>query len=372
MKIAIVGGHLSPALGVIDALPEKDSVVFLGRKYALEGDKTVSLEYNEITKRGITFLPLTTSRLQRKLTARTLPSFLKLPVGLYQAVSYLRKENPDVVLTFGGYLSIPVGYAAKFLGIPLVIHEQTLEAGLANKVLGKIAQRVCVSWETSTHYFPKTKTVVTGNPLKEFKVGSFPFSFAKKDSGLPLIYITGGSTGSHAINSLVLGSLPELVENYRIIHQTGDSKEFRDYDRLISAKSKLGSDKRDRYIVEKFIQPNSVGSVLEEATVVVSRSGMNTVNELMYFGKPAVLIPLPHGQKQEQANNARFLQNLGLAVVLPQETATAAAFAKTIDEMVSHKDKYLKNVKHAKALLHPRAAHEILHILSYVVKKKSS
>lgn len=371
MKIVLVGGHLSPALGVIDALTDKDSVVFLGRKYTFEGDKTLSLEYQEITKRGIPFLPLTTSRLQRKLTARTLPSFLKLPVGLYQAVTYLRSENPDVVLSFGGYLSIPVGYAAKFLGIPLVIHEQTLEAGLANKVLGKIATKVCVSWETSCSYFPKNKVILTGNPLKAFTIGALPFHFSKDDSMLPLLYITGGSTGSHAINSLVMGALPQLVKKYRVIHQTGNAKEFKDYEKLMRVKDSLSHDVKNRYIVEKFISPQSVGSILKEATLVVSRSGMNTVNELMYFATPAVLIPLPHGQKQEQANNARFLQNLGMAIVLPQDTATSAIFLKTIEQMIKDRDKYLKHTKEAKALLHPRAAHEILHTLSYVVKKKS-
>ncbi|CAN5125691.1 undecaprenyldiphospho-muramoylpentapeptide beta-N-acetylglucosaminyltransferase [soil metagenome] len=372
MKIAIVGGHLSPALGVIDALSSSDTVVFLGRKYALEGDKAVSLEYQEIIKRGITFLPLTTTRLQRKLTARTLPSFLKLPVGLYQAVSYLRAEKPDVVLSFGGYLSIPVGYAAKFLGIPLVIHEQTLEAGLANKVLGKLADKICISWETSSAFFPKNKTVLTGNPLKEFSIGELPFKFSKTDVKFPLLYITGGSTGSHALNTLVLGALADLVKKFRIIHQTGDSKEFKDYDKLTHFKESLTDSERGRYIVEKFITPSSVGSLMQEATLVVSRSGMNTVNELMFFGKPSVLIPLPHGQRQEQANNARFLQNLGLAIVLPQETATTAIFYKTIEQMVENKEKYLKHVKDVKALLHPRAAHEILHTLSYVAKKKSS
>lgn len=372
MKIALVGGHLSPALGVIDALSSEYSVVFLGRKYALEGDRSVSLEYQEITKRGITFLPLTTTRIQRKLTARTLPSFLKLPVGLYQAVTYLRNENPDVVLTFGGYLSIPVGYAAKFLGIPLVIHEQTLGAGLANKVLGKIADKVCLSWETSAAYFPKNKIVITGNPLKEFSIATLPFLFSKEDKKLPLLYITGGSTGSHAINSLVMGTLADLVKDFRIVHQTGDAKEFKDYEKLSALKNNLSSDEQKRYFVEKFISPQEVGGILNEATLVVSRSGMNTVNELMYFGKPAVLIPLPHGQKQEQANNARFLQNLGLATVLPQDTATSAIFINTIKQMLENKDKYLKHAKEVKALLHPRAAHEILHTLSYVVKKKSS
>ena len=267
MKIIVVGGHLSPALGVIDALSENDSVVFIGRKYALEGDKAPSLEYGEITQRNIPFKSLTTARIQRKITSKTFPSLAKLPIGLYQAVTYLREENPDVVLSFGGYLSIPVGYAAKMLGIPLVIHEQTLQAGFANKVLGKIADKVCISWETSSQFFPKNKVVVTGNPLKVFKVEYFPFSFKKSDTSMPLIYITGGSTGSHAINELVRDSLGELLAKFRIIHQTGDSRQFKDYDKLCKKRDELPPELQNRYIVEKFISSTSVGRVDRKSVV---------------------------------------------------------------------------------------------------------
>ncbi len=372
MKIVIVGGHLSPALGVIDALSKNDTVVFIGRKFAMEGDKAPSLEYEEITGRKIPFRSLTTARIQRRITSKTVSSLAKLPIGLYQAVTYLREENPDVVLGFGGYLSLPVGYAAKMLGIPLVIHEQTLQAGLANKILGKIADKVCISWETSSHFFPKNKVVVTGNPLKEFVGDSFSFSFKRSDSSLPLIYVTGGSTGSHAINELVGESLSELLVQYRIIHQTGDSRQFKDYDRLSKKKEELPPNLQSRYIIEKFISSRDIGGVFKEASVIVSRSGINTVSELMYFGKPALLIPLPHGQKDEQATNARFLQNLGMALVLPQETATPAIFQKSLEQLVKDKDEYLSHVKEARQLLHPRAAFEIIHTLSYVVNKKSS
>ncbi len=372
MKIIVVGGHLSPALGVIDALSEQDSVVFIGRKYALEGDKTPSLEYEEITKRQIPFKSLTTARIQRRFTSKTFPSLAKLPIGLYQAVTYLREENPDVVLSFGGYLSLPVGYAAKMLGIPLVIHEQTLQAGLTNKVLGKIADKVCISWETSSQFFPKSKIVVTGNPLKEFKIDNFPFSFKKNDLLLPLIYITGGSTGSHAINELVSDSLPELLTKYRIIHQTGDSRQFKDYDRLTKKREELPLELQNRYVVEKFISSMSIGGVFKEANAVVSRSGINTVSELMYFGKPALLVPLPHGQRNEQATNARFLQNIGLAIILPQETATSAIFQKSLEQLIKNMNEYVSHAKEARKILHPRAAHEIIHVMSYVVNKKSS
>lgn len=372
MKIAIVGGHLSPALGVIDALSSREDVVFIGRKFAMEGDDTVSLEYKEVTSRQIPFKSLTTARVQRRFTTNTVPSLAKLPIGFHQALSYLRLEKPDAVLSFGGYLSLPVGIAAKILGIPLVIHEQTLGAGLANKMLAKIADKVCISWETSTKYFPKQKVVVTGNPLKNFEELVYTAEFEKVDSLLPLIYVTGGSTGSHAINLLMKDSLPTLLEKYCIIHQTGDSKEFKDYEQMLKKKSDLTQNLQKRYIVRKFIPSREIGGIFKNASVVVSRSGINTVSELIFFGKPSLLIPLPHGQRNEQLTNARFLQNIGLALVLLQETATPAIFQKSIENLIQKRDEYLSNTKKARQLLHPRAAQEIIHVLRYVVNQKSS
>src|ERR1035437_5335593 len=108
MKIVIVGGHLSPALSIIKKLGKNDEVYYFGRKYVHEGDSALSLEYQEITKLNISFYSITTARLQRKLTRYTFSSLLKMPVGFYQSFNLLKKIKPDVVLGFGGYVSVPV------------------------------------------------------------------------------------------------------------------------------------------------------------------------------------------------------------------------------------------------------------------------
>src|SRR3989344_2278998 len=121
MKIAIIGGHLTPALSVIEKLPKEASVLYIGRKHAIEGDDAISLEYETITKKGIPFAILKTGRIQRNLTRHTLPSLAKIPYGLLQSIIILRKFHPDAVVGFGGYVSFPVVLAAKFLKIPIVI-----------------------------------------------------------------------------------------------------------------------------------------------------------------------------------------------------------------------------------------------------------
>ncbi|MBI4096937.1 MAG: glycosyltransferase [Candidatus Levybacteria bacterium] len=170
MNVAIIGGHLSPALAVIDAKPSGVDVLFIGRKHALEGDQARSFEEKVISEKGIPFHALTTGRLQRKLTRHTMVSLFKLPYGAVQAFSLLGKTKPDVILSFGSYVSLPVVIAASMRNIPVVIHEQTLEAGLANKIAARFATKICISWESSMPFFPREKTVLTGNPIREFRI----------------------------------------------------------------------------------------------------------------------------------------------------------------------------------------------------------
>lgn len=327
MKIAITGGHLSPALAVIEKLKEEE-IIFIGRRFGLEGDRAESFEYKTITSIGIPFYNLNTGRLQRKITKYTFSSLLKIPSGFLESLSILKKNNPDVVLGFGGYLSFPVIFAAFFLKIPIVIHEQTLEAGVANKYAAFFARTVCISWPSSFKYFPKKKTVLTGNPIRNeilnIKNQKSSFDYAKDKSfgedktrnRKPFIYITGGSAGSHQINSLVEEVLPELLNNFEIIHQTGDSEEFADYERLLKLKERLPKELQERYSIFKFLDSKKASGDMVNADLIIGRSGINTVTEILFLEKPALLIPLSFGQKNEQLKNAMFLKESGLAEVL--------------------------------------------------------
>ena len=339
MRIVIAGGHLTPALSVIEALPKEAEVIYLGRKYSLEGDSAISLEYETITEKSIPFVILKTGRIQRSLTRHTIPSLAKIPVGFTQAMIILKKIKPDVVLGFGGYISFPVIFAASVLRIPTVIHEQTLEAGAANKFASKFVDKICISFESSLKYFPKEKTILTGNPIRKSISGPIETIDIKTD--YPIIYITGGSTGSHAINLLVSGCLAKLLDKYTVIHQTGDTQEFKDFDRLSILKEGLNNNKRDKYIISKFFSPEVVGDILMRSSLVVTRAGINTVSELIYLEKPSLLIPIPTTQRNEQLKNAQFLKRLGLGEVIEQKNLTSDEFLKVINKMTAN----IKNYK---------------------------
>jgi UDP-N-acetylglucosamine--N-acetylmuramyl-(pentapeptide) pyrophosphoryl-undecaprenol N-acetylglucosamine transferase len=370
MKVAFVGGHLTPALAVIDALPSSIRPIFIGRKFTLEGDKAYSLEYDVVTKKGIPFISLTTGRVQRKITKHTFPSFAKVPYGLFQAISILVRNRPDVVITFGGYLSVPVGLAAFILHIPLVIHEQTLEAGMANKFLALFAKKICISWQQSAKFFPKTKTDLTGNPIRILSRHTNNIPILNEEKDLPLIYITGGSTGAHAINTLVRGCLVNMLENSRVIHQTGDAQEFHDFQSLETLKNTLSKKLQKRYFITKFINPYDVGAVMYEANLVVSRSGINTISELLFFGKPCFLIPIPHGQRNEQLKNAQFIKKVGIGEYIIQKESNTHTFLAQIESMLMKLTKYQVQSKEAKSLIYADAADRIIKVIYEVVSKK--
>jgi len=258
--------------------------------------------------------------------------------------------------------------------LPIVIHEQTLHAGLANKAASRFATKICISWSESEKYFSKKKTVLTGNPLrKEF------FQNAAKAADMPgaetsdtVLYITGGSGGSHAINILVEGCVEKLLEKYTVIHQTGDAKTFGDFERLEKIKLQLPEVLQNRYILKKFIDTEQVSQIFSWADLIISRSGINTITELLYLGKPSLLIPLPYGQRNEQLANAEFVKKVGLAEVIDQLTATPDVLLQEITAMVSRLDFYAKYKEAARQLIHADAAEKIIEEVQHAKEKRIS
>ena len=373
MKILITGGHLSPALSVIEKL-KGEEILYVGRKHALEGDKAFSLEYQTIKDLGIPFFSITTGRLQRKFTKHTIPSLLKFPLGFSQSLFILKRFKPDVVLGFGGYVSWPVIVMASFLKIPIVIHEQTLEAGMTNKFAARFAAKICISFESSKRFFPIKKVVLTGNPLRKEIVEENQKSEIrnqKSEGELPLLYVTGGSLGSHFINNLVKDTVRKLIRDFQVIHQTWDSNKYKDFDSLLKIKSELG-EYSERYTINKFLTPLESAKTLKKADLVVSRAGINTVTELLFLGKPSLLIPLPFTQNNEQLKNARFLKTQGLGEVLEQKKITAEVFLHTLEKMSKNINDYKKNSDQSKTLADKDAASRIVEVVKNVYKKKKN
>ncbi len=312
MKYVITGGHVTPALAVIDALGKSDEVVFLGRRKALLGDKEDSFEYREITARKIPFIHLHAGKFNRVISLATLRELVLIPIGIAQAFFILLKMRPDVVLTFGGYIGLAASVAAWVLRVPLYVHEQTVSPGLANRLASRLATTTFITYVETATFFAG-KTIVTGNPVRREVThprGSCAL-FDGLDMGRDVIFIMGGSLGSHSINVMVESVLSELTQSYTVLHQTGNVSEFDDHNRLKTRES-------THYRVVTHVLGDDIGHVMQCASVFVGRSGANTVSELIALQKPSVLIPLPWAGGGEQRKHAAMLAEAKTAIILEQ------------------------------------------------------
>jgi len=388
-RIVITGGHLTPALAVISELKKGGDwqVCFIGRKHALEGEKTISVEYKTINNLGIPFFNLTTGRLQRSLTRYTIPSVFKIPFGFIQAFFLLNKIKPDVILSFGGYLALPVVFASWLKGVPVLTHEQTAVPGLANRIIAFFAQKICVSWPQTLKFFPKKKVVLTGNPIRreifKYQISNIPSARVHSESSLrgaqgegkyqisnedlPLIYITGGSLGAHSINAVVGQILQKLLSRYRIIHQCGQTEVYKDYDKLSIISCQLSDTIRRRYFLTKYVENKDIGWVLNSADLVISRAGANTISELAVLGKPAILIPLPWAGGGEQMENAKILKKVGMVEILEQQNLTGKTLLRDIDMMLKNIGEYHQNCQTAKKLIRLDAERQIVRELETLI-----
>ncbi|MBI2086328.1 UDP-N-acetylglucosamine--N-acetylmuramyl-(pentapeptide) pyrophosphoryl-undecaprenol N-acetylglucosamine transferase [Candidatus Daviesbacteria bacterium] len=357
MKVLVTGAHFTPALATIEELKKINGVevVYVGRKTTLEGDSAPSVESEVLPSKGIKFIPLITGRLQRSFTIYTIPSLLKIPIGIVQSLFIILSEKPDVVLSFGGYVAVPVIFISWLFSVPIMIHEQTLVSGLANKISSWFADNIAVSFPG---IFENERVILTGNPIREIVMKTR----SKKEAVLPTILITGGNQGSHVINLAVEQCLEKLTRIAGVIHVTGDNR-FKDYERLQS--------KNNNYTVCKWID-KSWGDVLLQADFVVSRAGINTLTELAFLGKPALVVPIPYLYQDEQNKNAKYFENLGLVRILPQSKLSGETLFKEIKLMLNHLDDLKIKAEQARKVIIPDAAKRLAleTVLLYVEKKK--
>ncbi len=363
MKIVITGGHHSSALPVIKELKNKSpdcEIIWFGHKYSMVGDKNVTLEFREITDLNIPFYHIHAGKVYKTLNLKRL---LKVPYGFFHSLYLLNKIKPDVILSFGGYIAVPVVIAGWVLGIPSVTHEQTVVAGYANKVISIFAKRIMVSWKSSEEYFPKNKTVYTAIPLRSeiFEIKSNTFGV---NESLPTIYVTAGKTGSVKINEIIKSGLKEFLNITNIIHQCGDHSEYEYYDQLIDEYEKIKDQVPGKYFVRKFIFSDEIGEAYSKADVVISRSGAHTTAELSALGKKAVLIPIPWVSHNEQYENAKILKDDCLATIVDEKNLNKDVLLEAVKEQLNHQ----VNIQDLKQDIYLNAgkmiANEVLSIVS--------
>lgn len=308
------GGHIFPGLALAEALRERGwRVHWLGAP--------ASMEQRLVPPRGFAFEPVAFGGVRGK----GLKTLALLPWRLLQAFGQswrvVRRVRPDVVIGLGGYITFPGGLMAVLAGRPLLLHEQNSVAGLANKVLARVAKGVFSAYPNA---LPQAQWV--GNPLRaEFLQQAPPAERFAGRSGPLRLLVVGGSLGARALNDAVPQALALIPPAQRpvVTHQSGEKQ----IDALRAAYAAAGV----QATLTPFIQDTA--RAFADADVVIARAGASTVTELAAVGAAAIFVPFPHAVDDHQTHNARFLVDAGAAWLLPQNQLSAAGLARQLQAL---------------------------------------
>lgn len=352
------GGHTSPGLAVAAVLHAR------GLPHAWVGSRG-GIEARLVPEHGIAYYTIPTGKLRRYWALQNLSDLaINVPAGVAVAGRVIARLNPRVIFATGGFVALPVVLAAALARRPVVVHEQTVVPGLANRIAGRFARRIAVTFRETAGFAPG-KVVLTGNPLRpELRTGSRAGAITRfgLDPLLPLLYVTGGAQGAHAINRAVGEILVPLLEHAQVIHQCGDHQGTRDRQWLEERRAALPAALARRYTLRPYVGAE-LADVYAAAGLVVSRAGAGTVNECCQLGLPALYIPLPGARGDEQTANARQVEGVGGCRLLPQATLTPAALLDRVRALLADATALKEMGERARAVAIPDAAERIVALL---------
>lgn len=338
--LIFVGGHHNSALAVCqDLIASGTQIIWIGHRHSMWHDSSDSAEYKDVTSQKIPFIDLQAGKFYRTFNPLKL---IRIPWGFVQSYVVLLKlklklgKNLKGVVSFGGYLAVPVIFSSWLLGIPSITHEQTLTSGWANRFVAKFANKIALSWPQSASFFPHAKTIITGMPLRQEIL-----AVSASSTNPPTIYITGGKQGSHILNTAVFSALPELASKFHVIHQTGHNSQVKDFEAAVAIKNSLPKGLNSRYEFIDYLSGSDLTSTLSKASLVISRAGAHAIYELAYLKKPCVLIPIPWSSHNEQYLNSQLLAEANQAIVLPQEQLNPKSLIDAVNKALNLKPKHV-------------------------------
>ncbi len=340
------GGHIFPALAVAEKMRDSGwRVVWLGNPDGMEA--------RLVPQHGLEMVWVKFAALRGKGFVRKLLLPLNLLRGFWQAQKVIRQVQPDVVLGMGGYITFPGGMMAALLGKPLVLHEQNSVAGLANRVLAGVADRIATGFPNVLN-----KGVWLGNPVRPeiARIAPPAERFAERTGALRLLVI-GGSLGAQALNEMVPQGMALLGENEQpqIVHQAGEKH-------IEALKANYAAVGVQAHCVS-FIE--DMAGAYEWADLVICRAGALTVAELAATGVASILVPFPHAVDDHQTGNARFLVNVGGAFLLAQRELTPDAIALIRNY---NRGQLLEMAEKARSLAKPDATAELANLCAEIAK----
>jgi len=354
MRIMITGGgtggHTSPAVAIIEELQKRDprlAVQWVGRRGGIE---------QRVAQRtGTPFRSVPVEGWPRKKTVRRGWVAAKLGLGILRSLIYLTRFKPQVVVGVGGFVSLPLCYAAQRMGIPTVLHEQNKRLGMANQMLAPRANRILLSYPDTLGQFPRDKAMLVGNPVRAGFIRPPDKLAARESLGLetaaPTVLVSGGSQGARSINEAMLAALPKFEKGEaQFIWMTGASDAPRA--RAAAEKSAVRAD------VFPFI--DNMPTACAAADLIVSRAGASSAAEIAVLGKPSILVPYPHATDNHQDKNAAAFVEVGAAVLLADAECNGDRLAGLLRELLDDPERLTAMGKAAGTLAKPGAAEAIV------------
>jgi UDP-N-acetylglucosamine--N-acetylmuramyl-(pentapeptide) pyrophosphoryl-undecaprenol N-acetylglucosamine transferase len=353
------GGHFYPIIAIAEALSDlvREEHLVAPSLYYLAPDP---FDQNALFENGIAYIHIPAGKVRRYASIQNVTDAFKTAAGTLSALVTLFRLYPDVVMSKGGYASVPTVLAARALRIPVIIHESDAKPGRANLLASKYAAKIAISFESAAQYFPKSvqkKIARTGIPIRK-ALTRIETEGAKQYLGLekeiPTVLILGGSQGAVKINEAVISALPNLVSFANVIHQTGQAN-FKNVQGV--AQVVLGSDSRaSRYHPINYLSEISLQRAAGVADVVVSRAGANSIAEIGLWKKPAIIIPIPESVSHDQRTNAYAYARTGAAVVIEEENLTPHLLVSEIQRIVTDPELAKRMGASAEGFMDPDAA----------------
>ncbi|MBI5405476.1 glycosyltransferase [Candidatus Kaiserbacteria bacterium] len=334
------GGHFYPIIAIAEALSDlvREERLIAPSLYYFAPN---AFDEKALFENGIAFVRVPAGKMRRYASLRNVIDLFATLFGTLVASEKLFRLYPDVVVSKGGYGSVPTVLAARILRIPVIIHESDAKPGRANLLAARFAEKIAISFESAARYFPdrvQSKIARTGIPIRKALMrteaeGATQYLGLERD--VPTVLILGGSQGAARINDVVLSALPDLVSFANVIHQTGPAhfKNVEAVARVVLERSPHAS----RYHPINYLSEIALQRAAGAANIVVSRAGANSIAEIGLWKKPAIIIPIPEAISHDQRTNAYAYARTGAAIVIEEENLTphllASETRRIIDDL---------------------------------------
>jgi UDP-N-acetylglucosamine--N-acetylmuramyl-(pentapeptide) pyrophosphoryl-undecaprenol N-acetylglucosamine transferase len=362
MKIGFVGGgtggHFYPLMAVANELSQntdQPELYYFG---------PAPYDEAELSQYKITYIYCPAGKLRRYFSIQNVIDVFRSFFGIFIGTLRLFLIYPDVIFSKGGYTSVPILIAARFMRIPVVIHESDAVPGRANKFAQKQARYIGIAYDDVAEFFPPEKTALIGIPLRPeiIHIPTDPFTALGIPSDKPLILVTGGSSGAERLNDALLLTLEKLLPHYRIFHQTGTNNVD---DMRLTVKSLLSNKPQlqENYYLEGKVGATTFANLLAAATLVITRAGSTTLFEIAHYGKPSIVVPIPEDISRDQRSNAYAYARTGAASVIEESNLSQHLLVEEINTIINdpHKQEAMREA--ARKISFPDAAQKIASLL---------